>query len=98
MTSRKLSLNKACFILAAIILLISVIMLSALYVLTEKISVICCGIVFVFLMLLCVATFVAIIRRKLTLFSDMLCDTLDDMRSCRKVKIVLPVNELICRN
>lgn len=79
MTSRKLSLNKACFILAAIILLISVMMLSALYVLTEKISVICCGIVFVFLMLLCVATFVAIIRRKLTLFSDMLCDTLDDM-------------------
>lgn len=79
MTSRKLSLNKACFILAAIILLISVIMLSVLYVLTEKISVICCGSVFIFLMLLCIAAFVAVIRRKLTLFSDMLCDTLDDM-------------------
>lgn len=79
MTSRKLSLNKACFILAAIILLISVIMLSALYVLTEKMSVICCGIVFVFLTVLCIAAFVAVIRRKLTLFSDMLCDTLDEM-------------------
>ena len=79
MTSRKLSLNKACFILAAIILLISVIMLSALYILTEKMSVIYCGIVFIFLTVLCIAAFVAVIRRKLTLFSDMLCDTLDEM-------------------
>lgn len=79
MTSKKLSLNKTCFIMLVIILLISVTMLSALYILTEKISVVYCGLIFIFLMLLCIAAFVAVIRRKLTLFSDMLCYTLDAM-------------------
>lgn len=79
MTSKKLSLNKVCIILAATILLLSVVMFSVLYIMTKKMSVVFCGMVFCLLFLLCVIAFVILIRRKLTLFSEMLCCTLDEM-------------------
>lgn len=79
MISKKLSLNKVCIILATTILLLSVIMFSVLYILTKEMSVVFCSMAFCLLFLLCVTVFVLLIRRKLTLFSEMLCCTLDEM-------------------
>lgn len=82
MISKKLSLNKVCIILATTILLLSVVMFSVLYILTKEMSVVFCSMAFCLLFLLfllCVTVFVILIRRKLTLFSEMLCCTLDEM-------------------
>lgn len=79
MISKKLSLNKICIILAITILLLSLVMFSTLYILTKEISVVFCSMVFCLLFLLCVTAFVILIRQKLTLFSEMLCYTLDGM-------------------
>lgn len=76
---KKLSLNKVCIILATTILLLSVVMFSVLYILTKEMSVVFCSMAFGLLFLLCVTAFVILIRRKLTLFSEMLCCTLDEM-------------------
>lgn len=79
MISKKLSLNKVCIILATTILLLSVVMFSVLYILTKEMSVVFCSMAFCLLFLLCVTVFVILIRRKLTLFSEILCCTLDEM-------------------
>ena len=79
MISKKLSLNKVCIILATTILLLSVVMFSVLYILTKEMSVVFCSMAFGLLFLLCVTAFVILIRRKLTLFSEILCCTLDEM-------------------
>ena len=79
MISKKLSLNKVCIILATTILLLSVVMFSVLYILTKEMSVVFCSMAFYLLFLLCVTVFVILIRRKLTLFSEILCCTLDEM-------------------
>ena len=76
---QKLSLNKVCIILATTILLLSVVMFSVLYILTKEMSVVFCSMAFCLLFLLCVTAFVILIRRKLTLFSEILCCTLDEM-------------------
>ena len=79
MISKKLSLNKVCIILTTTILLLSVVMFSVLYILTKEMSVVFCSMAFCLLFLLCVTVFVILIRRKLTLFSEILCCTLDEM-------------------
>ena len=84
MISKKLSLNKVCIILATTILLLSVVMFSVLYILTKEMSVVFCSMAFCLLFLLCVTAFVILIRRKLTLFSEILCCTLDEMMNGKK--------------
>ena len=79
MTNVKISINKVCMILFALLVLLSVSMVTLLYLLTDNIRVIGCGLLFSALMLFCVVLFVAILRRKLTTFSDSLCCLLDDM-------------------
>ncbi len=79
MISKKLSLNKVCIILATTILLLSVVMFSVLYILTKEMSVVFCSMAFGLLFFYFVLLFVILIRRKLTLFSEMLCCTLDEM-------------------
>ena len=79
MSVKKLSINKACgFLGLALVLAVSVTTII-LYDLTHSIlAVLCCLFSYVFV-LLCVICFVALIRRKLTLFSDLFCRKLDDM-------------------
>lgn len=79
MTPQKLSINKACLMLAAVFLSLSATMLSVLYFMTDEISVVYCGFIFMMLMLVCIFAFVMLVRRKLTLFSDILCSVLDEM-------------------
>lgn len=79
MTAGKLSLKKACILIFSLLFLLSLSMISILYLLTGDQSVIWCGFGFAALIFLCMASFVVIVRRKLTAFSDGLCRLLDDM-------------------
>lgn len=79
MNTRKLSINKACVLAAVFLVLLSVVQCGVLYLLTENITAVLCGLLYVFLVLLCIAFFIALIRRKLVLFSDTFCELLDNM-------------------
>lgn len=79
MTTIKLSINKVCIIMPALLVLLSILMITLLYLLTGNAHVIWCGLLFSILMLVCVAVFVATLRKKLTAFSNRLCCLVDDM-------------------
>lgn len=79
MTTIKLSINKTCMIIFSLLVLLSVSMITLLYLLTGNVYVIWCGSLFSALILFCVTLFVVAIRRKLTAFSNGLCCLLDNM-------------------
>ena len=79
MMARSPSTNQICAAAGTIFLLLSTIFLAVLYYLTENISAIWCALVFLLLVFLCVAFFIAALRRKLTGFSNRLCGMLDKM-------------------
>lgn len=81
MSAKKLSINKACGFLGLVLLLAVSATTIILYDLTHSISAVLCCLFFCAFVLVCVVRFVALIRRKLTLFSDLFCQTLDDMLS-----------------
>lgn len=81
MNTQKLSINKVCVIAAIFLGLISAVMLVSLYLLTDNMMAVLCGLLYVVLVLLCVVLFITLIRRKLTLFSETFCGLLDDMLS-----------------
>lgn len=81
MSAKKLSINKACGFLGLVLLLAVSATTIILYDLTHSISAVLCCLFFCAFVLVCVVCFVALIRRKLTLFSDLFCQTLDDMLS-----------------
>ena len=81
MNIRKFSINKACILLGILLLLAVGTVSAAIYLLTGNITAV--GYVFLFsvFVLLCVICFVALIRRKLVMFSDSFCGQMDDMLS-----------------
>ncbi len=81
MSAKKLSINKACVFLGLVLLLAVSATTIILYDLTQSISAVLCCLFFYVFVLFCVICFVALVRRKLTLFSDLFCRTLDDMLS-----------------
>ncbi len=81
MSAKKLSINKACGFLGLVLLLAVSATTIILYDLTHSISAVLCCLFFCLFVLFCVVCFVALVRRKLTLFSDLFCQTLDDMLS-----------------
>lgn len=81
MSAKKLSINKACGFLGLVLLLAVSATTIILYDLTHSISAVLCYLFFCSFVLFCVVCFVALVRRKLTLFSDLFCQTLDDMLS-----------------
>lgn len=81
MSTQKLSINKICVIVGGIIAAASASLISVLYFLTGNYKAVLCGLAYIFLLLICMISLVAVIRRKLTLFSEMICRTLDDMMS-----------------
>ena len=74
-----LSVNRACAIGTAFLCGISLAALAAVYLLTGNLILVWLGLLFTILVFACVAVFVAFLRRKLVLFSDSLCRTMDDM-------------------
>lgn len=81
MSAKKLSINRACLFLGMVLLLAVSATTIILYNLTHSMSAVLCCLFFCAFVLSCVACFVALIRRKLTLFSNLFCRTLDDMLS-----------------
>lgn len=81
MTGIKLSINKICAVLGLIFSLLSVLMIGTLYWLTQKESVIWCGLLFSVLFFLLFLFLIVLIRKKLTVFSHALCSQMDAMLS-----------------
>ncbi len=81
MSTKKLSINKACVFLGLTLLIaLSVTIIIICKLTGNRLAVLCCLLFCVFVSF-CVICFVALVRRKLTLFSALFCRTLDDMLS-----------------
>ena len=74
-----LSVNRACSAGAAFLGGISLIALAAIFLLTKNPMIVWLGLLFIALVFACVVLFIVFLRRKLVLFSDSLCRTIDDM-------------------
>ena len=81
MSAKKLSINKSCVFLGLVLLLATSATIIILYDLTHSISAVLYCLFFCLFVLFCVVCFVVLVRRKLTLFSDLFCRTIDDMLS-----------------
>lgn len=81
MSTKKLSINKACVLLGVALLLALSAVTIIIHTLTNSISAVLCCLLFCVFVLFCVICFVALLRHKLTLFSDFFCQTLDEMLS-----------------
>lgn len=81
MNAKKLSINKACVFLSLVLLLSVLAITILLYNLVNSISAVICCLFYCLYIFVCVICFVALVRHKLTLFSDLFCRTLDDMLS-----------------
>ena len=79
MSADKLSINRACAVGTAFLSVLSAAAVVAVVLLTKNPAVVWLVLLFVALVIVCVASFVAFLRRKLVLFSDNLCRTIDDM-------------------
>ena len=81
MNMQKLSINKACILLGTLLLLAVGGVSTAVYLLTRNTTAVWYVFLFSVFVLLCVICFVALIRRKLVMFSDAFCGQMDDMLS-----------------
>lgn len=81
MNISRLSTNKICLITGLAALFIAAVMITALFTAAGSTIVIWWGFLFVFLMFLCILSFLTLIRQKLVYFSNTLCQTLDEMIS-----------------
>lgn len=81
MSTKKLSINTACIVLGTTLLSALLATVIFIYKLTDSLPAVFCCLLFCGFVLFCVACFIALVRRKLTLFSDLFCRTLDDMLS-----------------
>ena len=79
MNGGKLSINRACAVGAAFLGLLSVITVTAAFLFTGNSAIVWLCLLFILLVFACAALFVALLRRKLVLFSDKLCETIDNM-------------------
>lgn len=75
----KFSINKACIILGTFFVVISIIFIVILYCFIEEIAVVWYGLLYIIVAFSCVLFFIMFVRRKLTQFSDTLCESLDEM-------------------
>ena len=79
MNGSKLSINRACAAGATVFGLLSVTTVTAAFLFTGDPAIVWLGLLFILLVFICVVLFVAFLRRKLVLFSDRLCETIDSM-------------------
>ena len=73
------SINRACAVGAAILALLSIMTITAAFLFTRNPAIVWLDLLFILLVFICVVLFVAFLRRKLVLFSDRLCETIDSM-------------------
>ena len=73
------SINRACAVGAAILALLSIMTITAAFLFTRNPAIVWLDLLFILLVFICAVLFVAFLRRKLVLFSDRLCETIDSM-------------------
>ena len=93
MNMRKFSIKKACVFLGTLLLLATGFVSVSVYALTRNKIAVCYVFLFCLFVLLCVICFVALIRRKLVMFSDAFCVMLDDMLSGNELPRQTPEEE-----
>lgn len=76
---KRLSVNRGCAFGFTFLVLISAAMITVLYFLTDSMTAVWLNIMFVLFVLAFNMLFILFLRYKLTLFSDMLCRTIDEM-------------------
>ncbi len=79
MNGGKLSINRVCAAGAAFLGLLSAAVVTAAFLFTQNPAIVWLGLLFILLVFACAALFVVFLRRKLVLFSDGLCETIDNM-------------------
>ena len=79
MNGGKLSINRVCAAGAAFLGLLSAAAVTAAFLFTKNPAIVWLGLLFILLVFACAALFVVFLRRKLVLFSDGLCETIDNM-------------------
>ncbi|RKI65968.1 sensor histidine kinase [bacterium 1xD42-67] len=79
MSAGKLSINRACAVGIAFLGLLSIVTIISAYLFVRNPAIVWLCLLFILLVFFCAALFVAFLRHKLVLFSDNLCQTIDDM-------------------
>ena len=79
MNGSKLSVNRVCTAGTAFLGVLSIVMIISAFLFTENAAIVWLCLLFILLVFSCAALFVVFLRRKLVLFSDNLCQTIDDM-------------------
>ena len=104
MNSSKLSINRVCAVGAAFLGLLSAAAITAAFLFTRNSTIVWLGLLFILLVFACAALFVAFLHRKLVLFSDNLCQTIDDMLNgaaapqvCEEENLFYKINHRLVR-
>ena len=92
MNSSKLSINRVCAVGAAFLGLLSAAAITAAFLFTRNPAIVWLGLLFILLVFICVALFVAFLRRKLVLFSDRLCENNTSFRRRKATKRTTQMN------
>ena len=79
MSAGKLSINRACTVGIAFLGLLSIVTIISAYLFVRNPAIVWLCLLFILLVFSCAALFVVFLRRKLVLFSNNLCQTIDDM-------------------
>ena len=79
MNGSRLSVNRTCAVGAAFLGLLSTAAVTAAFLFTRNPAIVWLGLLFTLLVFTCAALFMLFLRRKLVLFSDRLCETIDNM-------------------
>ena len=79
MSEGKFSINRACAVGIAFLGLLSIVTIISTYLFVRNPAIVWLCLLFILLVFSCAALFVVFLRRKLVLFSDNLCQTIDDM-------------------
>ena len=104
MNDSKLSIKHACAAGAAFLGLLSAAAITAAFLFTRNSTIVWLGLLFILLVFACAALFVAFLHRKLVLFSDNLCQTIDDMLNgaaapqvCEEENLFYKINHRLVR-
>ena len=79
MSEGKFSINRACAVGIVFLGLLSIVTIISAYLFVRNPAIVWLCLLFILLVFSCAALFVVFLRRKLVLFSDNLCQTIDDM-------------------
>ena len=104
MNDSKLSIKHACAAGAAFLGLLSAAAITAAFLFTRNSTIVWLGLLFILLVFACAALFVAFLHWKLVLFSDSLCQTIDDMLNgaaapqvCEEENLFYKINHRLVR-